>query len=343
MSTSKKYIYKITIKNPETENISTKTYETNTDLPTIMVPVFMYHDQKLSLEEARFIVSVEKMTNAVEMSPALVQCEQVVLNPGMPSTISKRFAHILKDLHITDEDYDIYADFGHITENENTILISPKGINKPEGMKKYLINSILSTLNLQNNKILTVNYITKDVFEEKINTLNNSYTCECDDCEESCCNNCDKYSCEKNLNPDLDKRNHAEIHNECPECDDYCKCKNNPDDDCCKSCDQTEDCGCYIKKRNRDIYVCNKSDFNNLDNSNLDNNDQQEKYIKIPIDPINPRAEIVQMAYAISKRLEMILDPDETEASVIIKKVYDYENSKYKNILKILRQNILDI
>ena len=49
------------------------------------------------------------------------------------------------------------------------------------------------------------------------------------------------------------------------------------------------------------------------------------------------------MAYAISKRLEMILDPDETEASVIIKKVYDYENSKYKNILKILRQNILDI
>ena len=35
--------------------------------------------------------------------------------------------------------------------------------------------------------------------------------------------------------------------------------------------------------------------------------------------------------------------PDETEASVIIKKVYDYENSKYKNILKILRQNILDI
>ena len=92
---------------------------------------------------------------------------------------------------------------------------------------------------------------------------------------------------------------HHNEYEECDECTDKCDCYFNPDLECCKSCEMTEDCGCYLVKTSRHEFSYKES---------KKKSDNPEKTIRIPVDPINPKEEIIMLANAIAKRLAIMIE-----------------------------------
>ena len=296
------FSYKIIVQYPETEEIAEYTITSNEPIPIYNVPNVAVDKGILELEEIEFITSISE----IDSKNILFQTEQIVLTPRESSGTSRQFSHLMKDLHINDDDYALVLDNGNVTKGEITICIYPSVIegNPIHDMTQYNIKQIISILNLNPKKTVTVNYMLLDDLKKLNDEYNLSFS-EYDNCEEKCCNDCDNEIC----------CNHPEYpSDECCEdcCGEDCECENNPKLECCKECDIASSCGCYNNK------------ISNTSNGVEESLDSPEKTIRIPVDPIHPKEEIVMLADAIAKRLAMIKG---TDNKVIIKVEKDLDNN----------------
>ena len=116
-------------------------------------------------------------------------------------------------------------------------------------MKQYTISQAIKILNLNSNKSVSVNYLLVDRFNKLINNLTTTSSNHNDVCCEA---DCDK-----------------------------CNCKNNINFDCCKTCDMSDECGCYLNSVRRDkfSYYTNTHKINDKETKTLNNLYNHIKYI----------------------------------------------------------------
>lgn len=177
-----------------------------------------------------------------------------------------------------------------ITLEYNTINTIKIGIPRDEWDNMHVTDYIIQNLENYSASKEFFNNMKED--EAGCEYIKNKKYINKDNCNDSC-------NCEENNIDESDNRNRSEIFGECPECDEYCKCKNNPDYDCCKTCNMTENCGCYK----------NKSKDKN------ESKDSVDKTVKIPIIPEDPKTEIFMLMKLISTRVRMLSD-DTTNVSI---------------------------
>lgn len=333
-----KYYYRIVIQNPETGVITETDIILDKEVSIYSIPQIAVDKNIIRKEDVNNISSVTRIKEK-DSKALLYQAEQIVLKPRENYGTGKQFSHLMKDLQITDDEYTVMIDIGKITKDEITVVIYPNRFEDMEDMTKRTINQVIGIINLNSTKIVSVNYILSDAIENAPvdNDKNNTYNgpCDCDECTDECCGNCNNSLCEK-----YSDTNYCDCDDECctdckedlcDECNNKCSCFKNPDLECCKTCDMSVDCGCYDSKTNR-------HEFNYTESKNLDvkSNEAPEKTLRIPIDPINPKEEIVMLANAIAKRLAIIAETDgkviisvqkdldgEIESSLRIKASYD--------------------
>lgn len=294
MQNKDNFSYKITVQYPETNKVVKYTFFSIERIPIYDVPNVAVDRGVILLNDIDYITSISEEEITTESS-TLIQAEQIVLRPRESSGTSRQFSHLMKDLHITDDDYMLLLDIGNITKDEVTINIYPSIIGDLPNheMSCHTIKQIIAILNLNSKKTVTVNYILLDDLKKLTNLEQNDndddYIDSCDSCNDECCSDCDCKTCiEHPENPCHDK-------SDCVvDCCDECECKNNPKTECCKGCDMVEDCGCYITK----VRKLNKSKNNQ--------SDIPEKTLRIPVEPINPKEEIFMLARAIAKRLDIL-------------------------------------
>ena len=306
----KNYYYRLTITMPETGIIIENDIILDKEVSIYSIPQIAVDKGIITKEDVNNITSVTRIQEK-DSKALFYQAEQIVLKPRENYGTGKQFSHLIKDLQVTEDDYTFMIDIGKITKDEVTIAIYPNKFKDIENMAKCTISQIIRILNLNSTKIASVNYILSEMLDnnlvtladnEKNNTYNDSDLCECD-CGE-CCIDCND--------------------SECDDCNDQCECFKNPNLECCKSCEMTEDCGCYTLKTNR-------HEFSYTENIDDASKSEPEKTLRIPITPINPKDEIVMLANAIAKRLVMI-SPTDGEALIVVEKMSD---GKFESSLKI--------
>ena len=274
----KKNYYRITLQYNESKNIIEHDIVLDKNVSIYMIPSIAVDQKIITLEEVNYIASITPIKEK-DSKALFYQANQIVLRPRKNYGTGKQFSHLMKDLNITDDNYTIMLDNGKITKDEITIVIYPKKFKDMEDMMKRTISQVISTLNLNSTKIVSVNYILCEelngtlVDNEQNNTYIGNYKCTQHCCDEGCCE----------------------------DCSDECKCKDNPNLDCCKSCEISHECGCYNHKINRNEFTYTKKSEDSKD---------PEKTLRIPINPINPKDEIIMLANAIAKRLAIISESD---------------------------------
>ena len=304
------YCYRLTIKMPETGIVIENDIILNKEVSIYSIPQIAVDKGIITKEDVNNITSVTRVDEK-ESKALFYQAEQIVLTPRKNYGTGKQFSHLIKDLQITDDNYTFMIDVGKITKNEITIVIYPNTFKNMEDMTKRTISQIIGILNLNSTKIVSVNYVLSEALANKLmdNEKNNTYTnsCKCHECEQSCCDNS---LCENHVTKTCDDK--------CNDCNDECSCFKNPDLECCKSCDLSEECGCYIQKTNRHEFSYNTENATN-------SGSKPEKTIRIPVNPVNPKDELIMLANAMAKRLELLnIDKD------IIRATIDVDRSKFK-------------
>lgn len=213
-------------------------------------------------------------TDSYVFGPNSIQADQIIIRPNNQISTGKQVSNFYSENNINNDDYNIFIDISHIVDNEITMLVVPKDIPPfEENMSKCDIAKSLRIINLNSKMVISLNYILKNdydlyksKFDNRICMINN------------------------------DNMNDEYIEDECcSDCDDNCECRYNCKTDCCKSCDMTNDCGCYKHTVNRGTYAYDKTDSK-----------QPEKTIRIPLEPQDPEAEIVQLARLIGERLKYL-------------------------------------
>lgn len=329
-----KKVYRITLQYPETDNTDLREIVVNADVSMYDSIEIAVREGLITNKEVNYITEIADITKesvigndkaSKDSDVELFQANQVVFVPKENYGTSKQFANLINDLHVTDEEYTIMFDNGNITDDEITILIYPNKFDDISNMAKYSINKVKSILNLNSKKTVSVNYILNEDIEKFLESSEqNLGCCECDECEQKCCHDCDEECCDKHPEHPHNSCGNCnecacescgecyEEDEECDDCNEECSCYHNPELDCCKSCDVSEDCGCYIQKTNR-------NEFTYIENKN--ESKEPEKTLKIPVTPINPRDEIIMLANAIAKRLDILpINSDVINATICVDK-----------------------